>query len=129
MKFGKGLIAECEAAHGVKYDEHIEIQLENRKFFAYPTGLLELQRMPSGVAHFFSRLKAFLHFSFSKFSGKPNVTLKSIEEQLSAFAAAVSGETGTPTGADARSGIDSLQIIEACRRSILSGGSWTKTFS
>jgi len=129
LKFNKGLIAKCEAGHGAKYAENIEIQLENRKFLASPTGLLELHRMPTGLAHFYSRLRTFLHFSTHRFSGKPNVTLKSIAKQLISFAAAIRGEKGTLTGADAQSGFDSLQIIQACRRSIQSSGSWTTTFS
>jgi predicted dehydrogenase len=124
LKFTKGLIATCEAGHGTKYIENLEIQLENRSVLAYPTGLLEVHRIPSGVANIFSRLRTFLHFSTRKFSGKPNVTLKSIERQLISFADAVRGEPGEFKGADAQNGIVSLQIIDACRKSIQSGGTW-----
>ena len=124
LKFRKGLIAKCEAGHGAKYTENLEIQLDNRKFLAYPAGFFELQRMPTGLVHFYGRLKTFLHFANHRLFRKPNVNLKSIEKQLCSFAAAVRGETDALTGADARSGIDSLQITQACRKSIQSGGSW-----
>jgi predicted dehydrogenase len=101
LKFSKGLIAKCESGHGPKYAENLMIQLEDRKFLACPTGLLELYRLPMSLAHFFSRLRTFLHFSIHRFSGKSNVTLKSIEKQLSAFAAAIRGETDASLGADA----------------------------
>jgi predicted dehydrogenase len=124
LKFSKGLIAKCEAGHGPKYAENIEIQLENLKFLAYPTGLHVIHRLPTSLAHFFSRLRTFLHFSIHKFIGKSNVTLKSIEKQLSSFAAALRGETDALLGADAQSGLYSVQTIQACRKSIQSGGSW-----
>jgi predicted dehydrogenase len=124
LKFNKDLIAKCEAGHGPKYIEYIEIDLGNRKFLVYPTGLFKLHRMPTGSAHIILRLRAIFHFFIHKFFGMPSVTLKSIESQLSAFAKAVSGETGVPLSADAQSGIHSLKIIQACRKSNRSNGSW-----
>jgi predicted dehydrogenase len=124
IKFRNGLIAKCEAGHASKYSENIEIQLENRKFLVYPTGHLELGRLPIKLAHLFCSLKAYLHYSICKLIGKPSVTITSIENQLSSFASALRGEKGEFLGADARSGIDTQQIMQACRKSNQSGGTW-----
>jgi predicted dehydrogenase len=124
LKFNQDLIAKCEAGHGTRYTEYIEIDLGNRKLLVYPTGLLKLHRMPTGSAHIILSLRAFFHFFIRKFFGMPSVTLKSIGSQLSAFAKAVRGETGVLLGADAQSGFHSLKIIQACRKSNQSNGSW-----
>ncbi len=124
LKFKNDLVANCVAAHGPRYSENLEIELKDRVLVAYPSGVLETGWLPESWIGAYGRLKTTAHLIFHKLTQKPNVTLESFQKQFNAFAAAVRNEQETFPGADARSGLHSLQAIQACRDSLQAGGDW-----
>ena len=57
-----------------------------------------------------------------RFRRRPNVSLRSFEEQLRDFERAVHG--GQAVGATAEEGVNVLRVLEACRASAKIGGRW-----
>ena len=124
LKFKNNLVAECVAAHGPAYSEHLEIQLNDRRFIAYSSGVLETRWMPTSLTRLYCVLGTFFHFALHKLTQAPNVTQDSIEKQLRSFAATIRSEKGPFLAADTRSGVRSVETIQACRASLESGGGW-----
>lgn len=124
LKLENNLIASCEAGHGSIYSENLEIQLKDRKLVVHPSGFLETQWIPVSCIRYYYQLKMGPHLIFHKLAQKPNLTLESFEKQFSFFAAAIRDKKESFLGADARSGIDSLRAIKACRESLQSCGQW-----
>ena len=124
LKFEDELVANCLAGHGRSYSENLEIQLEDRKLLTYPCGVLETRWMSPSLVRSYCQLKTASHLILHKLTQKPNFTLESFEKQFSSFAAVIQDEKGPFLGADAKSGVRSLQVIQACRESLEFGGSW-----
>jgi len=124
LKFENGLVANCMAGHGPGYLENLQIQLNDRKLVAYPSGVLEFRSLPTSWIRGYCQLKTASHLIFRKLIQKPNVTLQSFEKQFSSFAAAIRHKKGYLSGADAKSGFGSIKALQACRESLQSGGNW-----
>jgi hypothetical protein len=78
----------------------------------------------------YCQLRAVWHVLEHQLTRTPNDALDSFTKQLTAFAAAIRGEEQPSAGADARSGLRSVQVVQACRESLRAGGrrtpvSWT----
>lgn len=124
VKFENNLIATCVAGHSDRYAENLEIELKSRKLLAYESGVLEVPWIPVSWTHPYCQFRTASHLIFHKLSQRPNFTLRSFIQQFNAFAAAIRNESASYAGADARSGVHSLQAIQACRASLQSGGRW-----
>lgn len=124
LKLENDLVASCEAGHGRIYSENLEIHLEDRKLVVYPSGFLETQWIPASFIRYYYQLKRVPHLIFHKLTQRSNFTIESFEKQFSFFAEAIRDKKESLLGADARSGMDSLRAIQACRESLQSGGQW-----
>ena len=125
LKLANGLVASCQASHGRRYVEQLEVQLRNRTFVTYPGGLLAVRWRPVGWLQPYCQLRAVWHLCVHKLTRTPNDATDSFTKQLAAFAAAIRGEGQSFAGADARSGLGSVQVLHACRESLRTGGRWT----
>ena len=123
LKFQNGLTAECIAGHGKTYSEYIEIEWSKKKWLTYPAGVVEYSFFPDRWIRNYCTFRASLHFLTHKLLRMPNFTVQSFENQLASFAAAVRGEN-SEEGANAKAGSDCIQLIQACRKSVETGGDW-----
>ena len=124
LRFHNGLIAKCVAGHGTIYYENLEIHHNNRKLVAYPSGVSESSWIPLSLICAYSKLKTASHLTFCKLTRTPNPTLQSFVKQYNSFADAIRGDKRHIKGADARSGLHSINAIQACRESIQAAGNW-----
>lgn len=122
LKFENDLIANCLAGHGDNYDEKLIIQLNNETIIAYPTGVLKTHWRPGKLTDRYLRLKAFFHYFLCKVTKFSNITIDSIENQLHSFAKAIRGDMESLTNDCAETGVRSVEVIQACRKSLQSGG-------
>jgi len=124
LKFENDLIATCLAGHGTNYDEKLIIQLHNKTIIAYPTWVLQTRWLPEKITDMYCKLRTFFHYTLCKVTKFPNITLDSVEYQLRSFAKAISGEMVPLTNDCAETGVRSVEVIQACRKSLKSGGNW-----
>lgn len=129
VRFENGLVAECSAGHNYYYKERLEVDVTGQKVIVYPNGLLRTSLLPAAWINLYCRLKTDAHLISHKMRHKPNVTLDSFIKQLAAFAAHIRHPDHTSNGADAASGLRTLQVIEACRASIDADGVWQMVIS
>ena len=124
LTFENDLVAQCMAAHGRGYSEYLALQTNETKLVASAVTFLASSRMPEGMIRAYCWMRNHSHFVFHKYNRTSNVTDISFEMQLNAFAASIKGGKGFIEGADAKSGVSTLRVIEACRMSIMGGGVW-----
>lgn len=124
LKFENDLTATCFAGHGNRYEEKLIIQSHNKTIIAYPAGVLQTRWKPAKWLDLYCKLGTFFHYALCKLTGIPNITLDSIEYQLHSFAEAISGERKSLTKDCAKSGVRSVEVIQACHKSLRSGGNW-----
>ncbi len=123
LKFQNGPTAECVAGHGKTYSEYIEIEWSKKKWLTYPAGVVESSFFSDRWIRNYCSFRASLHFLIHKLMARPNFTVQSFENQLASFAAAIRGKK-SKEGANAKAGSDCIQVIQACRMSVESGGDW-----
>ena len=114
----------CRASHG-PYREHLELFLrDGRSLQASGTGASAAR---SG-SRWWGSNKAWLgdrlQLARDRIGGRPNATLLSFERQLRDFQAAVRGLPSD--GATGKDGLRTIALIQACRVSLSSGGSWQR---
>jgi predicted dehydrogenase len=124
LKFENDLVATCFAGHGNTYQEKLIIQTHNKTIVAYPAGVLQTRWLPAKWLDFHCKFGTFFHHSFCKLTGTQNMTLDSFECQLRSFAKAIRGQRSSPANHGVKSGVRSVQVIQACRSSLKSGGNW-----
>jgi predicted dehydrogenase len=115
----------CRASHG-RYREHLELFLrDGRSLQASGT----TASAPSSGSGWWLPKKAWLgdrlRLAADRMLGRPNATLLSFERQLRDFQAAVRGLPSD--GATGKDGLRTIALIQACRLSLSTGGSWQRT--
>jgi predicted dehydrogenase len=123
LKFAPGLVASCQASYGRRYSEQLEVRLRHRTFVTHPGGTLAVRWLPAAWLRPYCQLRTIWHLLAHKLTASPNTTLESFTKQLAAFAAAIRGAAQPSAGADATSGLYSVQAVQACRESLRTGGS------
>jgi myo-inositol 2-dehydrogenase/D-chiro-inositol 1-dehydrogenase len=117
-----GLVVECESAHS-RYAERLLVELtDGRVLEASGSRLREtgtgLERWRRGRALVLDRMSLV----GDRMLKRPNVSLRSFEEQIRDFVAGIYG--GRSQGATAREGLQAVEIVRACRTSVLHQGGW-----
>lgn len=128
LDFCDGLVVRCVAGHGREYQEEISIGLADKTVIARPGAPLSEGAAP-GITRLWDSIGATTARLVSKASGKPSPTVESFGGQLEAFAAGIRVGAPHEHSADARSGLYSVQVVEAARESIRSGGAWQQIAS
>ena len=122
LEFESGLTALCSVEHGPRREEHLRIELRDRQLVAHQGRLLELRRHSAAWMRTYGRLRRFYDRVIGR--PRPEETLVQFVRQLQSFAVAARSADGPVDVADARSGIDTVRLVETCRRSMRSSGSW-----
>jgi len=120
LEFDSGLVAFCSVAHGPG-KERLQIELRDRHLVARGGRLFELRRHPGAWA------RAYLRRVCDRAIGRRRATEDAVTpfvRQLRSFAAAAGSDDPRVDIADATSGVDAVRLVEACRRSLRSGGPW-----
>ncbi|HET6314068.1 MAG TPA: Gfo/Idh/MocA family oxidoreductase [Chloroflexia bacterium] len=128
LDFCDGLVARCAAGHGREYQEEISIGLDDKTVIARPGAPLSAGTAP-GITRLWDSIGATTARLVSKASGRPSPTVESFGGQLKAFAAGIRAGAPHEHSADAWSGLYSVQVVEAARESIRSGGRWQQIAS
>jgi predicted dehydrogenase len=128
LDFSGGLVARCVAGHGREYHEEISMGLNGQTVTARPGAPLSEGGAP-GFARLWDSIGATTARLASKASGRPSPTAESFGGQLEAFAAGIKAGAPHEHSASAWSGLYSVQVVEAARESIRSGGGWQQIAS
>jgi predicted dehydrogenase len=128
LDFCGGLTARCIAGHGTEYREEISIGLADKTLIARP-GVPLLEGDAPGMARLWNAIGATTARLARKASGRPSTTVESFEGQLEAFAVGIRAGAPHEHSADAGSGLYSVQVVEAARASLRSGGGWQQITS
>ena len=124
LKFENDLVANCTAGQCGHYSENLEVQLTDRKLFAYPIGVAETRWLPTSLLRTYGKCRSVSHWAVNKLIQRPNRTIESFEMQLNAFAAVIRSGSSSSHGCNARNGVYCVKAIQAIRESLQSGGSW-----
>jgi myo-inositol 2-dehydrogenase/D-chiro-inositol 1-dehydrogenase len=118
LEFPSGVMARCEAGHG-SYRERLVIRRPGGALAAtgstFVTGGATAPWAPA-LASVADRAA----LAAARALGRPNVTARSFAAQLADFVAAVRGRE--TSGAGPEDGLAAVVLVEACRRSLDSGG-------
>jgi predicted dehydrogenase len=128
LDFCGGLIARCTAGHGTRYQEEISIGLGDSTVTARPGAPLTGGAAP-GITRLWNAIRATSGRLALKASGRPSMSVESFAGQLEAFAAGIRAGAPHEHSADALSGLYSVQVVEAARESLRSGGGWQQIAS
>ena len=117
-----GASVHCESAHS-RYAERLQIELtDNTVLEASGSHLREgrpgLERWRRGRALVLDRISLIN----DRLLRRPNVSLRSFENQLHDFSGAIRGETSQ--GASADDGVRTVEVVDACRESVRQAGTW-----
>jgi predicted dehydrogenase len=124
LTFDKGQTTTCLAGHALTYDEKLVVEVGANTIMAHPAGVLQLRGRPSKWSHRYCTILQTCHLAWHKFTHTQDLTARSMASQWIGFADAIM-HPNTPTrGCDAQGGVMSVNVIEACRRSLQNNGSW-----
>jgi hypothetical protein len=100
------------------------IQVGSKTFMAHPTGVLQFQIKPSKWMDVYCSFLLFYHSAYHKLTRTPTITAESMASQWAAFADTIANPNVSMLSCDAASGLMSVKVVEACRRSLEKGGGW-----
>jgi predicted dehydrogenase len=120
LDFGNGLVARCTAGHGSLYEEEVIVGLGGKILVTRP-GKPPVEAARSDSMRLWEAIRAKVAH---KLAGRPSAAVQSFEGQLDAFAWSIRAATPHEQSADALSGLYSVQVVEAMRESLGSGGGW-----
>jgi len=125
--------AELHAGYGSGYVERLEIERADRRLTAYPAALIDpkrigatllgVRRVPAAVERVVAGATEAGSLLLRRSTGRPSLTVESVERQLACFAARVRG-AGAGDGADERDGMRCAAAVDACLRSLDTDGDW-----
>lgn len=127
LDFCDGLVARCTAGHGTKHREEIAVGLDDKTLVARPG--MPLEAAGSGPLRLWREVESFANQIVRKLAGMPSPRLESFQGQLEAFASGVQSGVPHPESADAASGIYSVSLVQAVRKSLQGGGIWQEIAS
>jgi predicted dehydrogenase len=124
LRFASGLVAHCVAAHGRRYQEHVEVALPACRLITGAAAVIESPRLPPSWLRLYARsLSVRDRFARTIFHA-PDATRDSFVAQFRAVAAALRGDDVLSQPADAQQGLASMLALEACARGIASPATW-----
>lgn len=123
LQFDSGLTASCSVGHAAKKAEALQVQLADRQLVAYGDRLFELRSRPAAWTSAYCKLRILCDRAMGQARAGEDGIVPFVR-QLRSFAAAARNLEGRWFLADAGSGVSTVRAIEACRRSVRSGGTW-----
>jgi predicted dehydrogenase len=118
------LLVRCDAAHG-SYAERIEVMLaDGRVLEATGSRLGKTRSNFPALRRGRALLQDRMALLGNRLLGRPNVTVRSFEDQLRDFERGVRG--GHSEGASGEDGLRAVEIVHACKASADGGGTWRK---
>ncbi len=149
VRLDGGVEAELHAGYGSGYSECLEVERADRRLVAYPAALIDpkrigatlfgARRVPGGLERGMARATEAGSLLVRRSTGRPSLTVESVERQLACFAgrvqatsasalesaATASGSTRwLADGADERDGMWCAAAVDACQRSLDTDGDW-----
>lgn len=128
LEFESGLTALCSVGHGSSRDETLQLVLRDRQLIAHADRLFELRRLSVAWTRAYCRLRR-LADRVMRQQQVPEDVVTPFARQLHSFAAAARSADGVAGMADGTSGARTVRVVEACRQSMRSGGSWVSVES
>ncbi len=123
LEFENGLSALCNVGHGARRDETLQVELRDRQLVVSADQLFECGRWSAGSTRAYCRLRSLCERALGR-QPAPEDGVTPFAKQLRAFATAAGNMDGHADMADGSSGVGTVRVVEACRESLRSGGSW-----
>lgn len=123
LEFENGLTALCSVGHAPGREENLQVELRDHQLIVDADRVLELRRNSAAWTRAYCRLRRL----YERMMGRQRATedaMTPFARQLQSFAAAVRNGGQLVEVADASRGVDTVRLVEACRRSMRSSGSW-----
>ncbi|MEA2575256.1 MAG: hypothetical protein QOH93_2554 [Chloroflexia bacterium] len=123
LDFGGGFVARCTAGHGTEYHEDVIVGTGGKMLVARP-GRPPVEAARSSLSRLWEAVGAATNRLAGKIGGRPSMTVESFKDQLEAFAWSIRAGVPHQQSADASSGLYSVMLVDAARKSPRSGGDW-----
>jgi predicted dehydrogenase len=129
LRLTTGVEAGCVAGHRTDYRETLEVTWPGWRAQAFPTGILISRRVGHRLLQRMAGVRNWTDRKLIRLGLRTDDLSESYRRQLSAFSAAIRGETASESGADAQSLLHLHACLEALKQSMHVPGVWVNVNS